>query len=494
MSASERGSGSTRSSSGRAAQTTTRPAGSATFVLNSFVWGAISRVLAIATRSPKTIRPTWPVGTVFGSVIMKNRKMRTSGEVTMTRQKSVPQTGENAQFATMQWPETARTPMPIASDTQNVAARPSSRSRPVIITGGLLITRRLRLLGLAATFWVSLAIGMGVLAVSGHCMVANWAFSPVCGTDFWRVIVTSPEVLIFLFFMITDPKTVPTGRVGRIVFGLLVAIASTLLIAPQTTEFNTKVALLAGLVVICAARPLLDRLLPEPRSGADEVGRFARRLTFGDGGRGALRGAVGVALTLAAVLVLGVGIVAAGSPARGVVSAGTGEVLDTVPHAIDPGTLPAIAVDVPAWDDSTKASIAQGILVVLAENLELENQALLRRDPTILTAVDHGDRLAEMQGRLRDAEATGTTVIEHYAFDDVRVVVIAPFGVQSGGSIGFVSRGTVTRETYDKTNSLVDRHAEPFDRVFAVRRPTGERWMNVGDLPPGAAQGGSLDP
>ncbi len=45
-------------------------------------------------------------------------------------------------------------------------------------------------------------------------MTARWAFAPVCGFDFWRVIVTSPEVLIFLFFMITDPKTVPTGRVG----------------------------------------------------------------------------------------------------------------------------------------------------------------------------------------------------------------------------------------------------------------------------------------
>ncbi len=49
-------------------------------------------------------------------------------------------------------------------------------------------------------------------------MTANWAFAPVCGVDFWRVIVTSPEVLIFLFFMITDPKTVPTGqrRPGRV--------------------------------------------------------------------------------------------------------------------------------------------------------------------------------------------------------------------------------------------------------------------------------------
>ena len=62
----------------------------------------------------------------------------------------------------------------------------------VIIVGGLLITRRLHLLALAATFWVSLAVGIGVLADSGHCMTTNWAFAPVCGFDFWRVIVTSP--------------------------------------------------------------------------------------------------------------------------------------------------------------------------------------------------------------------------------------------------------------------------------------------------------------
>ena len=52
-------------------------------------------------------------------------------------------------------------------------------------------------------------------------MIARWAFAPVCGFDYWRVIVISPEVLIFMFFMITDPKTVPAGRVGRIVFGVL---------------------------------------------------------------------------------------------------------------------------------------------------------------------------------------------------------------------------------------------------------------------------------
>ena len=137
----------------------------------------------------------------------------------------------------------------------------------VIIGGGLLITRRLHLLALAATFWVD-AGGRGRDPRRvGHCMVANWAFAPVCGFDFWRVIVTSPEVMIFLFFMITDPKTTPAGRVGRVAFGFLVAVMSTLLMAPQTDEFGTKVGLLAGLVVVCAARPLLDRLLPAPTVG-----------------------------------------------------------------------------------------------------------------------------------------------------------------------------------------------------------------------------------
>ena len=98
------GSGRNRSRIGRAAQITTSPARSPTLVPNSSVCGAISRTLATATSTPKTTRPTRPLGTVLGSVIMKNRKIITSGEVTTTRQKSNPQTGANAQLAVMQWP------------------------------------------------------------------------------------------------------------------------------------------------------------------------------------------------------------------------------------------------------------------------------------------------------------------------------------------------------------------------------------------------------
>jgi Na+-translocating ferredoxin:NAD+ oxidoreductase RnfD subunit len=361
----------------------------------------------------------------------------------------------------------------------------------LIIVGGILITRRLHLLAMALTFWTALAIGTGILAASGHCMTADWAFSPVCGVDFWRVIVTSPEVLIFLFFMLTDPKTIPSGRVGRLAFALLVAVVSTLLMAPQTTEFGTKVGLLAGLVLACAARPLFERWLPEPRSAADDVGWLAGRLVFGRGpGVGPTRRVIAISGIAATVVLVSGGIVLAGTPARDLVGPDTARMLGEVPHQVDPATFPAISVDVPAWDDADAGSIARGILTALAEDLELETQALLRGDASILAASDHGDRLADMQDRLRDAEASGRTVVGHYRFDSVHVVVIAPFGVQSGGSIGFESSGTVTTETYDRDGALLDRQTAPFDLTFAVRRPTGDRWLIVGVFPPGANESG----
>ena len=355
----------------------------------------------------------------------------------------------------------------------------------VIVGGGLLITRRLRLLALAATFWVGLAAGTGVLAASGHCMTTNWAFAPVCGFDFWRVIVTSPEVMIFLFFMITDPKTVPAGQVGRIVFGFLVAAASTLLMAPQTNEFGTKVGLIAGLVVMCAARPIIDRLVPEPRSAADDIRRFAARLVAGGGaGSRAYRGVARVGLALLAVLVLGTGIVVAGTPARGLVVPDTTEMLNGVPHQVDPATFPTITVgqDVADWDHTIVGPGAQQILLTLAENLEVENAALQRGDATLLTAVDHGDRLKEMQGRLATAVATGKVVLAHYRFDAVHVRLVVPFGVQSGISLGFDSTGTVTEETYD-AGVLAGQQASPFALSFIVRQATGGRWLNVAVLP-----------
>jgi hypothetical protein len=287
--------------------------------------------------------------------------------------------------------------------------------------------------------------------------------------------------------MITDPKTVPAGRVGRVVFGLLVAATSTLLMAPQTNEFGTKVGLIAGLVVVCAVRPLLDRRLPEPRSAADDLRRYASTVIVGGtAGSGAVRASMRLGLAAVAVLVLGVAVVAAGTPARGIVAADPTELLDSVPRVIDPATLPAITVSQAVTDfDHAIAADAPAILVTLAQNLEIENQALLRRDPGLLTAVDHGDRLKEMQARLGRAASSGPTVIAHYRFDTVHVVLIVPFGVQTGASLGYQSRGTVTEETYDAAGALQSTETSPFSETFAVRRATGGRWLNVAVLPSG---------
>ena len=354
----------------------------------------------------------------------------------------------------------------------------------VILVGGLLITRRLRLLGLAAAFWLTLVAGIGLLAGSGHCMTANWAFEPVCGTDFWRVIVTSPEVMIFLFFMITDPKTVPGGQVGRVVFGILVGVVSTLLMAPQVDEFGTKVALLSGLVLMCAARPLIDRLVPAPRSEADRIRAFAGRLVP-SGIAGPARGVAGGVMALVAVVVIGGGIVLAGTPARGAHAAVSSEALSRPPTTINADTLPAITVgdDVLSFDHTLDGPGMAAVVVTLAQNLELENQALLTRDASLLPQVDHGDRLDEMQARLADATATGTTKVEHYQFDTIDAHLIVPFGKQTGLSLGLDAKGTVAEDVYDANGNLVSHQSAPFAQTFAVRRALGDRWLNVGVLP-----------
>ncbi len=348
----------------------------------------------------------------------------------------------------------------------------------VIVGGGLLITRRLHLLALAAAYWLALSAGIGVLAASGHCMTANWAFAPVCGFDYWRTIVTSPEVMIFLFFMITDPKTVPGGRVGRVTFGLLVALACTLLMAPMTDEFGSKVALLSGLVVVCLARPLIDRVVPQAKSAADELSWFARL------------GPRRAGLRLGGASVLSIGLVGAiwlaGIPARNVEPSLSVDVLSMPPTAIDAGTLPPISIDqaVLDFDHELAGAGMQAVAVTLAQNLELENQALLSHDAAILPSIDHGDRLSEMQAQVSAAVGGAAITLHHYHFDSFAASLLVPFGQQTGLSLGLHGQGTVVEETYDSSGTLVARDTQPFDNVFAVRRATGARWLNVGVLPP----------
>ena len=165
------------------------------------------------------------------------------------------------------------------------------RSRSaIIVVGGLAILTRLRLLEIAVFFWVAFAAGIAVLAASGHEMTSRWHLGPVTGWEFWRVLVFSPEILVFLFFMITDPKTIPAGRRGRRVYAVGIGLLAMLLIAPQTTEFGTKVAVLGALALVCAARPVVEVARREDRRAVRlRSGRRAGRARWRRG-RGGVRG------------------------------------------------------------------------------------------------------------------------------------------------------------------------------------------------------------
>ena len=355
----------------------------------------------------------------------------------------------------------------------------------VIVIGGVAITARLGFLAGAMAFWLTLATGTALVAAFGHCMTARWAFAPVCGFDYWLAIVASPEVLVFMFFMITDPRTVPRGRVGHVSFSILAATVSVLLMAPQTNEFWAKVGLLGGLTVMCALRPLIERALPERGSAEDRFGRFAARVAAGDrAGVGARRRIVRLGVIGAALVAVPAGVVAAGVPARQPSVPEFADVVGRVPHEVDPSTMPRIEVDqeVLDWNHELTGAGVEQIVLTLAENLEIENQALRRRDPALLGAVDHGDRLEQLRARIDDAGATGTIIGEHYQIDTVHVVLLVPFGRQDGLSLGLESRGTVTR-VVDAGDGHEHATTEPFATTFVMRRATGDRWLNVAELP-----------
>ncbi len=124
------------------------------------------------------------------------------------------------------------------------------------------------------------------------------------------------------------------------------------------------------------------------------------------------------------------------------------------------------------------------MVIALSQALALEPRALLERDDALLAAIDHGDRLTEMQLRVDEALASGTTTVEHYAFDEIHVTLLVPFGVQTGLSLGLTGRGTVAVEHYGADGIRTGSETREFHQTFAMRQATGARWMLVGVLEP----------
>ena len=327
----------------------------------------------------------------------------------------------------------------------------------IILAGGFAILLRLRLLGIAITFWVTFAAGLGVLAASGHEMTARWHLGPVSDWYFWQVLAFSPEILVFLFFMITDPKTIPHGRVGRRVYAVSIGLLAALLIAPQTNEFRSKVAVLAALALVCAARPLIEALVAAARwrglAGGRLGARLARRNTMS---AAAFAGVVG----FTGLLVL------AGIPARS--NAGT-----TIPPAAAANELLAVTV-VPAKglapiDRRTAQQIARDVVA----DLRIESDALRRRDLDRAAAGAGGVRLAGLWGQIR--AATGRTiVVPEYLVARIDVT-LEPSEGQAPPTVVARLEGTVELATYAGSPMAVTQRDAPvpFSRTFELALERG---------------------
>jgi hypothetical protein len=357
----------------------------------------------------------------------------------------------------------------------------------VILVGGVLITRGLKLFAMGLTFWLSLAFGTGVLALSGHSITTNWSVIPISGMHFWWTIVSSPEVLIFLFFMLTDPRTVPGGRVARVAFGAVVGLSSTLLLAPWHTEFGVKVGLLAGLAILSPFRFWLERHLPVAGSDTDRPRGFFVSV-FGDRGMGR-RPSAGRAVVIAACIspLVIVAVTIAGWPARSstfeLVAADVPDA-STVVAALDPAALPATTADPAAielFGDLADPARAEAIALTFLWDLEVEAEAFRRGDAELLRAVAHGSRLIELLDRL-ERRSDSRRPVTTYSFDSLRLVVVR-LGGQSGPLLGVEGTGRENRTILDGQGNVVSSVAKPFKEVFALRPLGDQRWLIAGTRP-----------
>jgi hypothetical protein len=130
----------------------------------------------------------------------------------------------------------------------------------VIVGGAAWLLRQVRMIPMALAFLGTFALLIGIFAICGREFTAIWHDGPITGAYYWVNISLSPELLIFVFFMITDPQTSPKSARGRIIFGAGTAVVAAVLILPQSTEFAIKVAILASLTVTCAVVGIVERV------------------------------------------------------------------------------------------------------------------------------------------------------------------------------------------------------------------------------------------
>ncbi|MDQ6777431.1 MAG: RnfABCDGE type electron transport complex subunit D [Actinomycetota bacterium] len=144
-------------------------------------------------------------------------------------------------------------------------------SMAVIFGGAWWVLRQVKMIPMTAAFLATFFALIAIFALAGRSYYATWHPGPVSGSFYWSTIAFSPELLVFVFFMITDPQTAPKSPLGRIIYAVITAVVAAGLVLIQTTEFGIKVSILSSLVLTCALVPaveMLSRRIKHRRSGA----------------------------------------------------------------------------------------------------------------------------------------------------------------------------------------------------------------------------------
>src|SRR6266516_1684434 len=367
----------------------------------------------------------------------------------------------------------------------------------ILLGGGLLIAWELKLLGLELGYYAAFAAGVALAlgAAPDHCMVASWHATPICGTELWQILVASPEVMIFAFFMIPDPRTVPDGQVARFAFGVITAALSVLLLGPTTLEFWTKTAILASLIFACAGRFALARLLA-PLEEAGGPLAVVRSLGWG------APAVFGVTLIVATALPVSAQLsthspepapeLPDGSTPKLATSLGSGPDVASwvvnkagaaLPPRKDAGPVSASArvwvlppmppVTIPdnvlAFDSSMNQQTANRWAHDVVLDLLIESEARRLHDLKLAEDGASGDGLTEFTDVINTDAAAGKSVQKTYSFDSVQLQLFLPkFSTQARRLVGVSLHGTTTLTTRDASGKVTSQQTLPYAKSWGL--------------------------
>jgi hypothetical protein len=135
----------------------------------------------------------------------------------------------------------------------------------VIALGAFWVLGAVHMAPMAFAFLIPFTGLVALFAAAGQSFMAIWSELPVSGLDHWLRICTSPELLVFVFFMMSDPATAARTPRGRIAFGVVTALVAAALIYPQSTKYGVKTGVLASLMLACGLAPLIEAFVARAR-------------------------------------------------------------------------------------------------------------------------------------------------------------------------------------------------------------------------------------